>query len=287
MSRRCSEHRSYTCAMRTRLVHSDIVVFTSVAWKTTCTAIRSGDQTLLVDSLIFPEELSAVPDLLRQHGFETEGIRLFTTHADWDHIMGPLMFPEAPLWCGESSAERLAGDPNELARDLLGFDEMFYVERPGLPSLDRLEPVSVPGEVGFGEERIELLQADGHTADGTAAWLPGVKLLLAGDYVSPVELPRLRGSLEANLETLDRLEGPASAAELVIPGHGYPISREVALRVLTEDRAYLHQLKEVGEDAALPAGRDDAEQQRIHRDMNVPTAEGRPIKGLAGGNLPG
>lgn len=273
--------------MRTRLVHPDIVVFTSVAWKTTCTAIRSGGHTLLVDSLVFPDELSAVPDLLAQHAFPTDGIRLFTTHADWDHIMGPLMFPDAPLWCGESSAERLAADPDELARDLLGFDEMFYVERTAPPSLDRLEPLGVPGQVSFGEERIELFQADGHTIDGTAAWLPGIKLLLAGDYVSPVELPRLRGSLEANLETLDRLEGPVSEAEIVIPGHGYPIPGEVALRIIAEDRAYLRQLKEVGEDAVLPAGRDDAEQQRIHRDMNVPSAEGRPIKGLAGGNLPG
>jgi glyoxylase-like metal-dependent hydrolase (beta-lactamase superfamily II) len=273
--------------MRTRLVHSNIVVFTSVAWKTTCTAIRSGGRTLLVDSLVFPDELSAVPDLLRQHGFPTDGIRLFTTHADWDHIMGPLMFPDAPLWCGESSAERLAADPGELARDLRGFDEMFYVERAEPPSLGRLEPLRVPGQVSFGEERIELLQADGHTVDGTAAWLPGIKLLLAGDYVSPVELPRLRGSLDANLKTLDRLEGPVSEAEIVIPGHGYPISREVALRIIAEDRAYLRQLKEVGEDAVLPTGRDDAEQQRIHRDMNVPTAEGRPVEGLAGGNLPG
>jgi glyoxylase-like metal-dependent hydrolase (beta-lactamase superfamily II) len=273
--------------VRTRVISSDIVVFTSAAWKTTCTALRSGDRTLLIDSPVFPGEQEAIPDLLRQHGFPSDGIRLFTTHADWDHIMGPLMFPDAPLWCGESSADRLAADPEELARDLRGFDEMFYIERPALPSLDRLEPLGVPGEVTFGAERIRLVQADGHTPDGTAAWLPGLKVLLAGDYVSPVELPRLRSSLDANLETLDRLEGLVSEAEIVIPGHGYPIPRDVALRVLAEDRAYLRQLKEVGEDAVLPAGRDDGEQQRIHRDMNVATAEGRPIKGLAGGNLPG
>ncbi len=272
--------------MQTRLISSDIVVFTSIAWKTTCTAIRSGDRTLLVDSPVFPGELEAVPDLLHHHGFPPDGIRLFTTHADWDHIMGPLMFPDAPLWCGESSADRLAADPEEPARDLRGFDEMFYVERTAPVSLDRLAPLSVPGEVRFGDERIRLVQANGHTPDGTAAWLPGLKLLLAGDYLSPVELPRLRSSLDANLETLDRLEGPVSEAEIVIPGHGYPIPRDVALRIIAEDRTYLRQLKDVGEDAALPAGRDDGEQQRIHRDMNVPTAEGRPVKGLAGGNLP-
>ncbi len=96
--------------MQTRLISSDIVVFTSIAWKTTCTAIRSGDRTLLVDSPVFPGELEAVPDLLHHHGFPSDGIRLFTTHADWDHIMGPLMFPicEGLTRCSTSSEQPLS-----------------------------------------------------------------------------------------------------------------------------------------------------------------------------------
>ena len=273
--------------MRSQVLGPDIVVFTSAVWDTTCTAVRSGGQTLLVDSPVFPEELSAIPALLGEHGFPVASVRLFNTHADWDHILGPLIFPRAPLWCGESTAQRLAENPDELAAMKTTFDEMFYVKRPQPLTLDRLEPLPVPGRAQIGALSIELIRADGHTIDGTAALFREARALAAGDYVSPVELPRLRGPLGAHLETLDRLEPVISGAEVVIPGHGHPMSREQALGILAEDREYLEQLRDRGPDASLPAGRDDGEQRRIHVEMNVPSAAGRPVEGIAGGNLPG
>ncbi len=273
--------------MRSTVISSDIVVFTSAVWDTTCTAVRSGEETLLIDSPVFPEELAAMPRLLSEHGFSAQRVRLFNTHADWDHILGPLMFPNAPLWCGQSTADRLAADPHELAEMKRTFDEMFYVKRPEPLNLDRLEPLAVPGSVRLGELAIELVRADGHTIDGTAAVLRDARALAAGDYVSPVELPRLRGPLQAHLDTLDRLETIIADVEIVIPGHGHAMKRDVALQVLAEDRRYLQELRDRGADASLPPGRDDGEQQRIHGDMNVPTAAGRPVSGVAGGNLPG
>jgi glyoxylase-like metal-dependent hydrolase (beta-lactamase superfamily II) len=272
--------------MRAEVVHNDVVVFTSAVWDTTCTAIRSGDDVLLVDSPVFPEELEAIPGLLREHRFPSDRVRLFTTHGDWDHILGPLMFPEAPLWCGQSTADRLAADPEELESMMRNFDQMFYVKRREPLSLDQMEPIGVPGEVKLGEQTLTLMRAEGHTVDGTAAVLGDTRILAAGDYVSPVELPRLRGSLGVHLDTLDRLEPEIGRVELVIPGHGHPMTREVALRVLAEDRRYLEQLRDLGAEATLPKGRDDPEQLRIHEQMNVPTAEGRPTSGISGGNLP-
>jgi glyoxylase-like metal-dependent hydrolase (beta-lactamase superfamily II) len=273
--------------VRSQVLSPEVVVFTSAAWDTTCTAVRSGGQTLLIDSPVFPEELSAIPRLLGDHGFPVERVRLFNTHADWDHILGPLMFPQAPLWCGESTARRLAENPDELEAMKTTFDEMFYVKRPQPLSLDRLEPLPVPGQAQIGELSIELIRADGHTIDGTAALFRETRVLAAGDYVSPVELPRLRGPLGAHLETLDRLEPVIAHAELVIPGHGHPMGSEQVLKILAEDRRYLEQLRDLGPDASLPAGRDDREQQRIHAEMNVPTAAGRQVGGRFGGNLPG
>ncbi len=65
-------------------------------------------------------------------------------------------------------------------------------------------------------------------------------------------------------ETLDRLEGLVTQAEWVVPGHGGPISGEAALIVLGEDRAYLDALTSDGDAAALPEGRRDAVQRRLH-----------------------
>ena len=44
--------------------------------------------------------------------------------------------------------------------------------------------------VALGERELELHPADGHTSDGTAVWIPWARVLVAGDYLSPVEIPR-------------------------------------------------------------------------------------------------
>lgn len=261
--------------MRSTQLSSDLVVFNSEVWETTSIAMRSGEFTLLVDSPVLPSELSGIPELLAERGFPTGKLRLFTTHADWDHTLGPLVFPEAPLLCGASSAERLARDPSELETSMAAFDESMYIERAA-PTVNNLEPLGVPGSLTLGDLNIELSQADGHTSDGTALLLRSSRVLIVGDYLSPVGLQwvqgALGGSLGAVLDTLDRLEALLPHADIVIPGHGRPMKREVAELVLAEDRAYLKRLQTEGADASLPASRDNSEQRRAHRELNVPAA---------------
>jgi glyoxylase-like metal-dependent hydrolase (beta-lactamase superfamily II) len=50
--------------MRAVSVHPDAIVVTSLLWQTTATAIRSGEEAMLVDSPYFPEELELLPTLL-------------------------------------------------------------------------------------------------------------------------------------------------------------------------------------------------------------------------------
>jgi hypothetical protein len=51
-------------------------------------------------------------------------------------------------------------------------------------------------------------------------------------------------------------------AETVVPGHGAPLGRDDALRVLDEDVEYLDAL-ERGEES-LPPGRESARQRELH-----------------------
>ena len=53
-----------------------------------------------------------------------------------------------------------------------------------------------------------------------AVWVPWARVLVAGDYLSPVEIPMLSetGSLSAYLATLDRLEPLVEQADHVVPG---------------------------------------------------------------------
>ena len=246
--------------MRVVSVHPDVLVATSRVWQTTCTVVRSGEEAFVVDSPVFPDELEVLPALLEQAGFGFSG--LLATHGDWDHLLGRLAFPGAALGCSETTAARLKGAPGEAARALRAFDTEHYVDRPSPLSLGQVEALPVPGHLGIGEHELELHPADGHTPDGMAVWVPWARVLVCGDYLSPVEIPMLSegGSRDAYLATLRRLEPLVEQAASVVPGHGEPLDQVRALALLREDRAYVEGLP----DAPLPLARRTPTQQRIH-----------------------
>jgi glyoxylase-like metal-dependent hydrolase (beta-lactamase superfamily II) len=241
--------------LRVLAVHRDVIVFISRVWQTTCTAVRSGDEGFLIDSPVYPDELEALPEVLSQAGFNVSG--LLVTHADWDHLLGRLAFPEAALGCSRASAARLAAEPGAAQRELKRFDEEHYVAgRPPL-ALVGLQELPVPGRVDIGVEReLELHPAYGHTADGTAVFVPWAEVLVCGDYLSPVEIPMVTSRADYRA-TLDRLQPLVARAETVVPGHGAPMNREQALHILAEDVRYL-------ERGDLPPGRRTETQRKIH-----------------------
>jgi glyoxylase-like metal-dependent hydrolase (beta-lactamase superfamily II) len=252
--------------MRVSALNSDVLVFVSDAWQTTCTAVRSGDEGFVIDSPVYPEELRALPEVLEQAGFPASG--LLATHGDWDHLLGRLAFPEASLGCGESTAGRLDDEPGAAQRKLRDFDAEHYVSRPTPLTLGSVQSLPLPGTLELGPtHELELYAADGHTADGTAYWLPWLRILICGDYLSPVEIPMLSpgGSADAYLTTLERLRPLVEQADWVVPGHGTPQARERALEVLGEDTAYVGQLAADPASAAPPDSRANPVQRRIHR----------------------
>ena len=122
----------------------------------------------------------------------------------------------------------------------------------------------MPGGVEIGDRELVLEAADGHTDDGMAVWIPWARVLVAGDYLSPVEIPMIEGSARAYLATLARLEPLVEQADYVVPGHGEPLDGVRAAAILREDRAYIEALLEQGEAAKLPLARRTAEQRKIH-----------------------
>jgi glyoxylase-like metal-dependent hydrolase (beta-lactamase superfamily II) len=244
--------------LRIAAVHEDVLVATSQVWQTTCTVVRSGDEAFVVDSPVFPEELEVLPAVLDQAGFRFSG--LLVTHGDWDHLLGRLAFPDAAIGCAETTAARLTAEPGDAARKLRAFDDEHYVTRPRPLSLGQVQALPVPGHLGVGELELELHPADGHTADGMAVWIPWARVLVCGDYLSPVEIPMLSdgGSRDAYLATLERLRPLVEQADHVVPGHGEVLDGQRALAILREDAAYLSELGE------LPLARRGAAQKQIH-----------------------
>jgi glyoxylase-like metal-dependent hydrolase (beta-lactamase superfamily II) len=248
-------------------VHADVVVATSRVYQTTCTLVRRGGEAFCIDSPVLPDELELLPTVAGQSEFNV--VALLATHGDWDHVLGRLAFPDAPLGVAESTATRLDGSPGEAQRELRKFDDEHYIVRPAPLDLGTPQRLPVPGHLGIGDVELELHPLGGHTPDGMAILVPWARVLIAGDHLSPVEIPWVEDSIPAYLATLDRLEPLVEAADTVIPGHGEPLDSERALAILREDRDYLRALPA----AELPVARRTGAQQAIH-ELNVARAGG-------------
>ena len=267
--------------MRAVALHPDVLVATSALLHLNCVIVRgsaaqqdtaAGDQerteeTFVIDSPVLPDELDALSALVEQARFPVPS-GLLATHGDWDHLLGRLAFPGLALGCAESTAERLKASPGRAQRELRAFDEELLIDRARPLALGSVQALPVPGRCAIGDRELELHPADGHTPDGMAVVLRWAGVLVAGDYLSPVELPTLTegGQLEAYLATIDRLRGLAANVEHVVPGHGPILESARALTVLEEDARYLRALAEHGSAAELPPSRRGSAQRRLHEE---------------------
>jgi glyoxylase-like metal-dependent hydrolase (beta-lactamase superfamily II) len=267
--------------MRVVAVHEDVIVAVSGVWQTTCTAVRGGDEGFVIDSPVLPDELDALPTVLEQAGFPVSG--LLATHGDWDHLLARLVFPDTSLGVAETTARRLADEPGSAQRALRSFDDEHYVARERPLALAGIQELPVPGRLDIGGHpaggiergrELELHPAGGHTADGTAFWIGWARVLVCGDYLSPVEIPMISegGSASEYLATLERLRPLVEQSSSVVPGHGGPLTRDQALAILDEDVAYVAALTggsgSDASDAGLPRVGRSAAQRQIH-DQNV------------------
>lgn len=168
---------------------------------------------------------------------------------------------------GEPTALRLRAEPGVAQKELRDADDEFYVAREHPLALGSYQVLPVPGKLELGPEELELHPADGHTDDGMALFARWCGLLVCGDYLSDVEIPRVR-SLASYRATLARLGTLVEQADNVVPGHGSVLTRPRALEILDQDADYLDAL-ERGEEA-LPPGRATKSQREAHA-RNVTT----------------
>jgi glyoxylase-like metal-dependent hydrolase (beta-lactamase superfamily II) len=260
--------------VRAIALHPDVLLVSSALLRLNCVIVRGGVQTrgaaqtaetFVIDSPVLPDELDALPALIEQARFPAPS-GLLATHGDWDHLLGRLAFPSIALGCGEATAERLQSRPGDAQRELRVFDEELMIERSRPLALGTLQALPVPGRCAIGDRELEIHPATGHTADGIAILIGWAGVLVAGDYLSPLELPTLNegGDPAAYSETLERLRGLSGRADHVVPGHGPVLDCPRALELLEEDLAYLRALTELGSEAKLPAGRRAALHRRQH-----------------------
>ena len=174
--------------MRVVGLHRDVLVATSRVWQTTCTIVRSGDECFVIDSPVLPDELEILPARAR-----ARGLRLQRPARDARRLGPPARrgspSRRAALGVAETTAARLTAEPGAAARELRAFDDEHYVDRPRRCRSARCRRCRCPATARSATTELELHPADGHTADGMAIWIGWARVLVCGDYLSPVEIP--------------------------------------------------------------------------------------------------
>ena len=206
----------------------------STLWLTTTLELRRDGTRLLVDPGIsrweIDEVIAASPDPVGH---------VLVTHADWDHVMALGVLSGAEVVASAGAAERIAS--GEVRASVERETAEYYVDSRGLDGLRVDRPIDPPAEISIGPWTAVCRRAPGHTEDGMAVWLPQERILVVGDHLSERELPWAYSSVRDLRDTIRMLVGviEREQPELVVVGHGHPLTGERALRVADEDLDYL------------------------------------------------
>src|SRR3954451_11878126 len=80
--------------------------FESGLWQTSSLLLADGEEAVLIDPAISRSEVDAIAARTRELGLRVTHV--LATHADWDHVCGISLFPDAVAAMGELSAAAVA-----------------------------------------------------------------------------------------------------------------------------------------------------------------------------------
>jgi glyoxylase-like metal-dependent hydrolase (beta-lactamase superfamily II) len=220
---------------RARQITQSATWWPSVLWQTTTLEIVRDGQRLLVDPGIAPWEVAEAARDGAAH--------VLITHADWDHVMGIGLLPDAQVWAGAGAAQRIRS--GEARASVESQARVYGVPLEGLDGLRADHVLAVDqGPFQLGPWNAECHSTTGHTPDGVTTWLPDEGLLIVGDYLSEQEVPFIYDSAWNYRETLrtllDLIE--RHAPEHVVVGHGSPHTAARAAEIAHEDLEYVERL---------------------------------------------
>ncbi|WDM02827.1 MBL fold metallo-hydrolase [Alicyclobacillus cycloheptanicus] len=200
-----------------------MTVFQSALYQTTSTVIETPSCVLVVDPTWLPHEVADIRSYVDQVRRERPLYLLFT-HSDWDHILAYRAFPDA-VTIGSGG---LANHPDKegVLERIRQFDAEHYIRRPyelAYPEIDVV--VHHDGQqLTLGDTTLTFYLAPGHTPCGIFSVVAqrGRAILLAGDYLSDVEIPFLSDSSERYEDTMRKAAQifETHPVDLLVPGHG-------------------------------------------------------------------
>ena len=224
----------------------------STLFQTTTLELRRAGERLLIDPGISPWE---VEEVLAASAMPVT--QVLVTHADWDHVMALGMLPDVQVTASTAAAERIRSGRAraEIEREGAG----VLLAHRAIERLHVEQTVDPPADVRLGPWLGVCRPGTGHTDDGMVISLPDEHLLVAGDYLSSLEIPAAHASVHDYRTTLQMLIGVIERERplYVVVGHGRPHTSEEALRIADDDLDYVEAVIRYAEAGCPP---DHAEQ---------------------------
>lgn len=197
-----------------------------------CAAVILGETvSAVIDTLIRPEDMAPVRDLLGRHGRPT---LVVNTHADWDHTWGNAAFPDTPIIAHRlCRAEMLTKGQRTLTEKRVKEPERFRDVAIMPPTITFAEFM----DIDLGGLTLSVHHLPGHTVDEAVVHLPEAGFLFAGDAAEWPIPTTDEGPLRPWADALRRWAA-RDDVRAVIPSHG-PVGDAQLLR---DNAAYLDAL---------------------------------------------
>jgi hydroxyacylglutathione hydrolase len=219
------------------------------------TVLLDSEHTVVVDPGVLPSELDEIAQLVNQA--EPEQVSLIFTHGHWDHVLGAPWWPKARILAHDRCAAAIARDLEKIRTESAKIAAEHDESWPTPFAAPRIDDASSGQRLLKIEPwRLVFRDAYGHSDSQLSVHVPELKLLIAADMLSDIEIPILNGPPAVYRGTLEILKPLAEggAIELLIPGHGaIADGRDEVVARLRNDLAYLAELERAAS-AARRAG---------------------------------
>lgn len=223
--------------MQRERVADDIYIFTSELYaQVTAGAVITPEGSILIDTLVFPEETRAIKNFL-ENRLNCPVRYVINTHYHADHTYGTCFFPEAQVAAHAKCYELL---------DTRGREGLILAQQntPELRDIQIVLPQMVfdtgSMSIHLGDKTVEMRHSPGHSPDSIVCLVKEDRVLFAADTLMP--LPYfVDGNYEDFVVSLGLLRN--GGFENVVQGHGEVVLRGEVEEVIQGNLAYLEAVR--------------------------------------------
>ena len=231
-------------------VDHPLVIVRSGFWQFNAAGFFDGDEALVIDPGIFPEDialLGAAVTTRSTEGTHRDVRHVVLTHSHHDHIRGWMQFPGAQVTMPKVAAEKDLGPRTRILAAKTKLDERLGIEDAGFayPTPDRT--FDQPCSLTIGSQAVHLYPLFGHSNCCSVVWIPALRTLFSADYLVTPGTPYCRWEADAMESALDWLASFVEEHDVqtVWPAHYAPHQGPQAIReAIKMDRGAMRVLRE-------------------------------------------